>query len=239
MGKGVAHESLAEPIHPGFWYELRVTLGPASLLPALGLPVFALAYSLTWLMEGRAGHVDELRNLLEILLPLASGMAVAHLMTVEPEEGFEELRLSYPEPAWRLPLLRTAIALGLGGMTLLLSALVLRWTFGRPYPLAVILLAIPPGIYLLGLAIFSGNLFRSSWGAAGLVMVYWFFELQTRGLATQNLFLFQQALPLPEIPLLLNRLVLVGMGFLFLAVNVWLSAARRRTGSGRKWFGIR
>lgn len=200
MGKGIAPETQVAPVRPGFWYELRVTLGAASLLPVLGLPVFALAYSLTWVIDGRSGQVDELRNVFEILLPLAAGLAAAHLMTVEHDEGFDELRRSYPEPDWRLPVLRTAIGLGLSGMALLLGALVFRWTFGRPYPLAVIFLSIPPAIYLLGLAIFSGNLSRSSWAAAGLVMGYWFFEIQTRGRATQTLFLFQQALPLPEVP---------------------------------------
>lgn len=225
-------------IRPTFWYELRVTLGLANLLPVLGLPAFALAYSLTWVAEGRTGQVDELRNVIEILLPLATGLAAAHLMTVEHEEGFDELRRSYPEPAWQAPLLRTAIGLGLSGMALLLGALVFRWTFGQPYPLAVVLLPIPPAIYLLGLSTFTGNLSRSAWVAAALVMAYWFFEIQTLGRVTQTLFLFEQALPLPGVSLLLNRVLLSGIGLLFLAANAWLSAARRRAEDGRKLLGF-
>lgn len=213
---------------PALSYEIRVSVGATTLLPLLGLPVFAL---LRWAVDrfdgsGAAGH--ELGRAFELILPLAGGLAAAHLMTVERQEGMAELRNSYPESHWRLPVLRTGTALVLLAVAGLLGGAAFRLVFGA-VPLGRLLLpALGPGLFLLGLSMLVGNAIQSYWAAAAAVMGYWFLEVQTRGDVTGPLFLFQYTWPVLHVSYALNRWVLAGLGAAFLLANAWLSARRRR-----------
>jgi len=84
-------------------YEARLAFGLSAILPALGLPAYAVLSRLLWGRHDTELPLSSLVITLVILLPLASGLSAAHLMTIEQEENFAELRHSYPEPAWRLP----------------------------------------------------------------------------------------------------------------------------------------
>ncbi|MFP4345976.1 MAG: hypothetical protein ACLFU8_14870 [Anaerolineales bacterium] len=217
---------------PAWYYEFRVTLGAAALLPLLGLPAFAL---LQWLFIVSDGQTVEAYNLVrafELLLPLTVGLAAAQLMSVERDEGMAELRLSYPEDPWRLPLVRTGVALLIGAVAIVLGLVAFRWVFDPIPPGALVEPALGPTLFLLGLALLVGNLTGNYWLAAALVMGYWFFEVQTQGDVTKSFFLFQYAWPVEAVDYVLNRRLLAGVGGLFLLVNAWLSARRKR---GKGW----
>ena len=218
---------------PALYYEFRISLGVASLLPLLGLPAIAL---LQWLFFLRMGFEVEQYELLlrafELVLPLSAGLAVAHLMTVEREAGMEELRSSYPEAPWRLPTARTLIAFVLVGAVLLVGVGGFRLVFGSVPWHELIPPALPPALFLLGLSLLAGNLTGSYWLATALVLGYWFFELQTRGEITEVFFLFQRSWPLEGIDYDLNRRLLAGLGVLFLVLNAGWSARRKR---GKGW----
>ncbi|MGC9522037.1 MAG: hypothetical protein ACP5HG_09170 [Anaerolineae bacterium] len=212
---------------PALLYEARVSLGAISLLPLLGLPAFAL---LQWALVTHDDVVVApyiVIRAFELILPLISGMASAHLMTVEREEGVSELRLSYPESRWCLPATRTGIALALATVAALLGVLAFRPVFG-PTPLGELLEpALSPTLLLIGLSLLVGNATGSYWSAAGLVIGYWFFEVQTRGDVTGSLFLFQYAWPVGGVSYALNRRLLAGLGLLCCLANAWLSARRK------------
>lgn len=196
-------------------YEILIEERWSALLSCLGIPVYALLTRLVW------GRYDELSPgtlLLSyvILLPLFSGLAVAHLMSIETETRFEELRLSYPEPRFRVPLIRTLIALALVGFEIVLGLLTFIVLWGMPTfnPLPFVLLAVPPTIFLTGFSMLVNHISRSYWVAAASVMMWWFIELQTRGKLSGVLFLFYPLWPTKDTSAVMNQMLLlvVGMG---------------------------
>lgn len=209
---------------PIIYYEMKVGLGWTALLPLLALPLYATAYS--WVVEPTAGGV---RQAFELLLPLTAGLAAAPLMTVEREERFGELRATYPEPRWLLPLGRTLLA-----MLLVLGAAVFGWLCFRlqagAYPfLEMALPAVGPAAFLLGLALLIGNLVGSYWAAAAAAMGYWFFEVLSRGQYTKGLYLFQKTWPLETVDYGANRWWLAGIGAALALLSAWISISRRST----------
>lgn len=220
-----------------FFYEARLAAGLTSLLPCLGLPVYAVLSRLIW------GRYDEialgtLRNAFVILLPLAAGMSSAHLMGIESEEGFDELRHSYPEPRLRLPLVRGGAALA---FLLLASALgtLAFWLAYGPFDLLPALLpAFSPALFLCGLSLLIGGLSRSYWAAAGATMGWWFLELQTRGQITGALFLFRTVWPHAGVSPELNHTLLSGIGLAFFLVNAFVYAYRGGWSLGRRKLGV-
>jgi hypothetical protein len=215
---------------PALYYELRVTLGAAALLPLLGLPAFALLQWLFVLSDGQTVELYDLVRAFELVLPLGAGLAAAHLMAVEREEGMAELRASYPEGRWRLPLSRTLVALVLGAAALLLGLAAFRLVFD-PLPASELVEpALAPTLLLLALSLLAGNLTGNYWLAAALVMGYWFFEVQTRGDLTGALYLFQYAWPVDDVDYALNRRALAALGAALLLANAWWSA--RKGGKG-------
>ncbi len=210
------------------WSELRVTFGLTALLPLPALAGFAMLEWFTW-RDGRytvAEMLSAARRDFVLLLPLAAAMAAAHLMSVEREEGFAELRDTYPAPPYQLALLRTSIAL-----LFTLVALAGGWiAYGLAIPTLdpsrVILPALAPTILMLGLALLVNNLSGSYWASSGAVMTYWFVEVRTRGELTRALFLFNPAWPLPGLDSTLNQYLLASLGLLFLAANVGVSQRR-------------
>jgi hypothetical protein len=215
---------------PALLYEARLVAEPSGLLPCLGLPVYA---ALSWLLSGGpAGEtpLPMIANAFEIILPLAAGLSAAHLMTIETEAGFDDLRRSYPELRLRLPLLRGGAALFFLLLAVVLGAVAFHWIWGPFDIFAAALPALAPALFLSGLSLFAGGLSHSYWGAAGGVMGWWFLDLQTRGQVTGALFLFDTVWPVTNVPYALNRALLAGLGLVFFALNaVWFA----RVGKGQ------
>jgi hypothetical protein len=211
-------------------YEAKIVFGLAALVPALLLPLYA---AFVWLVDrGRSDPtpIEQIARDFELLLPLAAALGVAHLMAVEHEEGFAELRTSYPEHPLRLPLIRTTGALLLACGVLAFGTVCILLVHGAHDPRLVLLPALGPLLALLGAALLIGNLFRSYWTAAGAVLAWWLFEELSRGTYTRAFFLFDYRWPQPEIGYTANRWLLVGLGLLFLAGNAYCSARRKRVG---------
>lgn len=212
------------------YYEARVAFGWATLLPALLLPAYALLAWLNWSAYRAAPQLGELLQAFMLLLPLSAGLAAAHLMTIEREEGFDDLRRTYPESSWRLPVRRT-----IGGsiavtVSALVAGVIFHFAYGNYAPEIVILPAIPPALYLMGLALLIGNLTGGYWIAAGVIVGYWYLEFQTRGTFTMAFFLFNPIMPIPSVDVSLNRGLLVGLAFGLLVLNVMYSSWRRKRG---------
>ena len=218
-------------------YEARLAFGLSAILPALGLPAYAVLSRLLWGRHDTELPLSSLVITLVILLPLASGLSAAHLMTIEQEENFAELRHSYPEPAWRLPVYRCGAALMLLLFCATLGLAAFRLIWGPLDFIAALSPALPPAIYLTGLSLFSGRLTRSYWVAAGVTMIYWFLEIQTRGQVTGALYLFNTAWPSLFVSISFNQGLQIGLGLLFFAINIALSTGRHNSLSRRSFLG--
>lgn len=211
---------------PLLLHEARVAFGLNAALPMMLLPGFAAIQWWLWTQDDVTPRLIQLIRAFELILPLAAALASAHLMAIEREEGFHELRRSYPEHPWRLPLLRTGGALLLTLLTLAAGAALFRLGYG-PYPVdETILPALAPTLFLLGVSLLVGNLTASYWVAAGTAMGWWFLEILTRGGYTGLLFLFNETWPLDEVDPLANRWWLAALGLALLGINAWLKARR-------------
>jgi hypothetical protein len=209
------------------YYEFRIVFGLASLLPALLLPAYLLLGLLTWVSREATPTLFDALRAFVLILPLSAGLLAAHLMTVEREEDFDELRRTYPEPTVWLPLVRTFGALLVGSISALASHLLLNIT--GSFALSDTLLpAIAPSLMLLGIGLLLDNTTGSYALTAAVVIGYWFIELQTRGSVTGVLFLFQAAMPQPNVSTKLNQGLLAGIGVVLLVANALYSAWRRR-----------
>jgi len=201
------------------YYESRLVAGLAGLLPSLGLPAYAVLSRLLWGRFDTEMPLPMIVNAFEIILPLAAGLSAAHLMTIETEEGFAELRRSYPEPRLRLPLLRSGAALAFLLLAVVLGMVAFGFLWGTSDVLAAVPPALAPALFLTGLSMLTGGLSRSYWAAAGSVLVYWFLELQTRGKISGVLFLFTTVWNWREVNYPLNRSLLAGLGLVFIVIN--------------------
>jgi ABC-type transport system involved in multi-copper enzyme maturation permease subunit len=202
------------------------------VLPLLVLPLYALIGLLTWTSRDTRPELYEMTLAFEIILPLGVGLAAAHLMSLEREEGFDALRRSYPEAFWQVPLLRLVGAVVFAAISVLITIGLFLAAYG-PFDLgSVVLPALAPGLYLLGMALLVNNLSGNYWASAGVVLAYWFIELQWNGAVTGSLYLFNESLPRPGVDPLLNRWLLVVVGGGMLLANVAYSAWRRRRAGG-------
>jgi hypothetical protein len=208
-------------------YEAKVAFGAMALMPALLVPLYALF--LFWVSRQRTESLSvwTAARDLELLLPLTAALASAHVMTVEREARFDELRAGYPEHPLRLPLLRTAGALMLAAAFAWLSVAIVRLVLGSFAP-QIALPALAPTLALLGAVLLVGNLTGDYWIAAAVALAWWFGETQTRGAYTGWLALFAYRWPGGEAPYALNRRLLTGLGIVFLIINCYISARRRR-----------
>jgi len=203
-------------------YELRAAFGLSSLLPLPALAGFALLEWLIW----QDSSVDSISALVTrdfaLLLPLISGLSVAHLMSVDQDEGFGELRHSYTEPLYQQALWRTLIAFLLTGVAFGLGWVAYSLVIGAPVPLQWVLPALPPTLYMMGLSLLINHLSGSYWAAAGVTLVYWFLEVQpqTRGILTGGLFLFNSVWN-SGINENWNTILVCLVGCLFLVVNTF------------------
>jgi hypothetical protein len=211
---------------PSFWYEARVSLGLTALLPVMGLPAFiALSRLVAWDSGYRMG-VEEAVRAFEIILPLCAGIGAAHLMSVERDAGIDELRRTYVESPWRLPLLRTLNGLLILAASVLLGLVTLLAAFGI-FPLVeVVRVSLPPALFIMSLSMLVNQLSGSYWAGAGTVMAYWFMEIVSRGQVTRSLFLFALTWPAWVPSYDVNRFLLVCFGLLLLVLNAWIYACR-------------
>jgi len=207
------------------YYEARVVFGVMALVPTLLIPAFGMLLAVY--RPGEIPPLPILGRVFEMALPLAAGLSAAHLMNIEREEHFAELRGSYPEASLRIPLLRTAGALCLLVLTVLIGLLSFVILFNLSDFASVVLPALPPAIFLTALVLLVSNLTGSTWITAALLVGYWFFEYQQRGRVTQTLFLFDKSFPLPSVSYDLNRGLLLGLGVLCMALNALVSVIRR------------
>jgi hypothetical protein len=215
------------------WYEARIIFGLASLLPLLILPGYMLIGGIVWTSRQAVPPLQEIITVFEVVLTLAGGLACAHLMTIEREEGFDEMRRTYPEPVWRVPLLRATEAAALILFSGMLAALLFSFAYGQYDVNQVVLPAFAPALYLAGLALLISNVSGSYWIAAGVIVGYWYGDLLSHGTYTQILFLFNHSTPLTSLDPALNRALLIGGALVFFTLNAGYSAWRRRGYVGR------
>jgi hypothetical protein len=227
------HFSLRSPTHTTAYYEARIAFGLSSALPLLMLPAYAFFGWLSWASREAVPSFEEISRAFEVALPLTAGLLSAHLMNIEREEGFDELRRSTQEKSWRLPLLRTSGAITYTLIAALVAAALFRLAGGDFMLADVLIPALPPTLVLLGLSLLMGNLSGNYWASAGAVIAHWTLDLYMMGRVSQTLFLFDASFPLPEVNYDLNRLLLTALGILLLGLNVAFSAWRRRRGGGR------
>lgn len=211
-------------------YEMRVVFGWATLLPVLLLPAYALLAWLNWSAYRATPQLGELVSAFVLGLPLSAGLAATHLMVIEREEGFDDLRRSYPEPSWWLPVRRTVGGLIAVGISAALAGVIFHFAYGDYAPETVILPAVPPALYLMALALLIGNLTGGYWAAASVIVGYWFLEFHSLGAFTLSFFLFNPIMPIRSVDAGLNRALLVGTALGLLALNVAYTGWRRARG---------
>ncbi len=215
------------------YYEARIVFGMATLLPLLLLPGYTFLGWILWTSRQSVPPLHQIINVFELMLTLSGGLACAHLMTIEREEGFDEIRRTYAEQSWYVTLLRTGEAFLLISMSGLLAASFFYLAYGQ-YDLGqVVLPALAPALYLCSLSLLINNATGSYWIAAGVIVAYWYGELASAGIYTKVLFLFNHSMPQPEIDPNLNRFLLILGSLLFFTANAGFSAWRRRGTVGR------
>ncbi len=186
-----------------------------------------------WTTRQAVPPLPEITTVFELALTLAGGLACAHLMTIEREEGFDEMRRTYAESSWRVPVLRALEAAALIAFSGLLAALLFSFAYGGYDFVQVALPAFAPALYLAGLALLVNNISGNYWIAAGVVVGYWYGDFTSQGIYTGALFLFNHSAPMPDLDPLLNRALLIGGALVFFALNAAYSAWRRRGSVGR------
>jgi len=204
------------------WIEIKLVFAHGGWLPLLILPGAVLWL---WLMtiSLATGIPDWVSRMLEVVLPVVAAFSAAPLMNMESQHDFYELRASYPEPWWKLPLDRsliailwTLLALGLGELALQVS--------GSSLSLISILPSVSPTLFLMGFSLLVGNLTQNYWAAIGVSVGIWFFNLVAENILTQNvvtgsIFLFAYSWPPEKVAYPVNRGLLAGIGILFFVLN--------------------
>jgi len=212
------------------YYEARIAFGFASVLPLLGLPVYALIDVLN--RHGGLANPGMPTNF-ELLVPLVTGLSAAHLMSIEREERFDELRQTFSEAAWQVPVARIWGALVGLAISLFVTFLILTLHYPVVRIIEAFLPAVAPALYLMGLAFLSNNVSGNYWLSASLIGLYWFLEYASRGQLTRHFYLFNHTFPIEFVSYQINRLTLFVLATLLLTLNVVYSAWRRRAHVGR------
>lgn len=215
------------------YYEARIVFGMASLLPLLLLPGYMFLGWILWTSRQTIPPLHQVTSVFELMLTLSGGLACSHLMTIEREEGFDEIRRTYAEQSWRVPFMRALEAFVFISISGLLAALFFYFAYGQYDFNQVVLPAFAPALYLCGLALLINNITGNYWIAAGVVVAYWYGEFLSNGAYTKALFLFNHSMPLRDLDLNLNRTLLTLGGLLFFTLNTAFSAWRRRGSVGQ------
>jgi len=203
------------------WYELKLAFFHGGWLLLFILPAGVLWLWLTTSIS--TGTPDTAGRVLEVLLPLVAALSAAPLMNMESQAGFAELRASYPEPWWRLPLDRslvavlwTLLALGLGALAFIVS--------GGSLMAGSVLPSVSPTLFLMGLSMLVGNLTQNYWAAMGVGMGIWFINLAAhvllmKNVVTASLFLFAYTWPPEIVTYPVNRGLLAVTGVFWFVLN--------------------
>jgi hypothetical protein len=205
------------------FYECKAALGMTALLPLPALAGFAL---LEWIFMRNAQPQEILAIVMRdfcLLLPVSVGLAAAHLMTFDLEEGFAEMRATYVEPSFVQVLRRTLLAFGSAGVAFGMGWLAYSVLLKRPLPMDLVGQVWVPAAFFIGLALLTNRLSGSYWVSTGIVVAVWFLEIlpQTRGRWLGGLALFAPAWP-GTLDLPTNQLLLVGLALLMLCLNLFL-----------------
>lgn len=203
------------------WVEMKLVFSHGGWLPLFILPVAVLWLWLTTFIS--IDTPDGAGKVLEVLLPLVAALSAAPLMNMESQAGFAELRASYADPWWRLPLDRSLVAALWTLLALCLGALAFLAS-GGSLMINSVLPALSPTLFLLGLSLLVGNLTQNYWAAMGVSMGIWFIHLAAhtilmKQVITASLFLFAYTWPPEIIAYSVNRGLLAGIGFLWFVLN--------------------
>lgn len=213
------------------YYEARIAFGMASLLPLMLLPGYMFLGWILWTSRQETPSLHQITTVFELVLALSGGLACAHLMTIEREEGFDEIRRTYTEPAWRIPVIRTLEGLAFIALSGLLAAACFYLVNGQYDFSQIVLPGFAPALYLCGFALLINNVTGSYWAAAGIITAYWYSEFVSNGFYTRAFFLFDHSRPLPGLDPNLNRGLLLLGALVFFILNAGFSIWRRRSGA--------
>jgi len=210
--------------------ELKVIFGLTALIPIPGLACLGLLEGL--LYSGSSHFAGQLNFVVlrdfGFLLPLLSALSVAHLMSVERDEGFDDLRYSYPEPIQFQALMRTVMALVLIAVILGLGWAAYSFASGEMISFQWLLPALPATLFLTGLSLLANHLTGSYWVSAGVSLGYWLVEYQTKGILTHSFFLFNSIWPCEGVDPSINIILILSSGLIFLAANILMDPRRLR-----------
>lgn len=212
------------------YYEVRISFGLASLLPLLLLPAYTILGGIIWLSNDQVPPYDDVVRAFAYLLTVAGGLCAAHLMSIERETGFDELRHSYPESPVRLAALRTVTALGFILTSGIVAALMFFLLYGEYDVMDVLLPALPGAFYLCGLAMLTNNVTGSYWVAAAVVAAYWYGDFTSGGYYTGMFYLFNHIAPASDLQPALNCVALLAGAAVLFVLNAMYSHFRRRGG---------
>lgn len=213
------------------YYEARISFGIASLLPLLLLPAYVLFGGIIWLTRDQSPPYDDVVRAFTYVLPLAGGLCAAHLMSLEREIMFDDLRYSYPESPFRLALIRTLTAIIFIVISGTVSA-VMFFLINGAFDLSDVLFpALPGAFYLCGMALLINNLSGNYWISAGAITAYWYGDLTSGGYFSGMLYLFNHTMPVENFdPALNHSALLAGAGAFYLLNAIYSHYRRRRIG---------
>jgi hypothetical protein len=208
-------------------YELRAVFGIGSLLPLLLPPCAACISIVNRLAYDVTPTTAEMARTLEFGLPLASALAASHLMSAEREAGFDELRNTYPERIWRVPLLRSALLIVLALVSAVVTVAIYRIVGGAAYE--DMLPMLPPTLFLAALALLVNRASGSYWLAAAVIIAYWIGDYLSAGQYSGTFYLFAATAPNGKVDYLMNRLTLTTAAIgMCAAVALWRGVRRGR-----------
>lgn len=169
-----------------------------------------------------APSLEQLYLIYEVLMPLVLSLGLATLLPYERDEGMLELRLSYAQP-FELALLRKVLlpiccwfALAVGG-----------GLWAHHYYLSfsawhLALVTVPPTLFLGGLTLLVSALTLNSPLSMMFPLGWWAWELLTGGRKSGLLALLPYTYANTQVPLNLNRGLLVCVGLLLLVIGLIL-----------------
>jgi len=195
------------------YYEYRLTSGVAIWLPTLLLPAFAIFN--WWLFSEDNPYTmpmfERITMIFELGLPLTAALAVAHLMGIEREQNFDELRHTMPEATWEILAYRIAVAIIMTLISIGITAasMAILW---EPFDLWSILENVLPAVsFMVAMSIAVNTVVGNYWVSSAAVVGYWLIDFNTGGAYTRGLYLFQSYRPRPDLNATINISLLLVM----------------------------
>lgn len=204
----------------------------ASLVGAVGIAISSHDWRPDITAASFAGYF-------ELFGSIAVAIGLAHVFTVDQDEGAKEVLLTYPASQRRLGLERFIAGFILSAGPLLLIAAALRIYIGyalepgmtQVIRIDVILLdSAVSWLYLAGITLLASTLARN-W-LAGLFAggLYWVTDLISDGHFTSVFFLFARTFPPETLSVDVNRMMLCIAGALMCTIAIMLFGDNRRGG---------